>query len=139
MRRSIHEPKRRYGSEITRARRLSRLLALCTLALGMLAVTPSVASAYEQWYCGILKGNGNWCGASGQHSWDYNQASNTTGPPTWWVCERIWRPSNETEVERTCGSIWARSPVISRSCVCLAAHVAQYTGGNDYVYGYGTA
>jgi hypothetical protein len=110
---------------------------LCAGALA--AFVPAAAQAYEQSYCiGVLKGSGNWCGASGAHSWDFNQAIDANSG-TVWVCERIWDPSVGLPIEQNCGNEVAYGPVVSRSCACYGAHVSHYWGRNGYVAGYGEA
>jgi hypothetical protein len=56
-----------------------RLLFALTASVVLLALLPATAlsSGYHQDYCGIVKGSGHWCGASGAHSWDAHVNQNS--------------------------------------------------------------
>lgn len=126
---------------IVEARRIKRFaLVGAILAVLALCLVPIAAQAdgYYQAYCGVLKGSGNWCGASGAHSWDLNHAY-ADGDPNRYVCQRIWNPNTALAIDQSCGYGDAWSANVNRTCACYGAHVAQFSGGNNYVWGQGWA
>lgn len=104
----------------------------------MLLIPAASKATYSQSYCGIVKGSGHWCGASGAHSWDYNNATYLDGG-TVWVCERIWDPATALPIEQNCANNITWGPYTTRTCSCYGAHVAQFSGANHRIFGYGEA
>ena len=115
-------------------------IVLMTLVVMMAASSAAYATGYEQIYCGVVKGSGHWCGASGLHSWDWNRAWDDGDLAEVWVCERIWDPVTELAIEQICGyNLAAAQRETNRTCTCYAAHVAHYWGANHVVDGFGRA
>ena len=78
----------------------ARLAVLAVLAVSAVALLiPAQSSAFNSWYNCINKPSDTWCDGrangtyDGQHSWDYNSASNPSGIP-FWVCQRVYKPSS---------------------------------------------
>jgi hypothetical protein len=115
-----------------------RLLLALTVSVLLLALLPATALSYgyHQDYCGVVKGSGHWCGASGAHSWDANAAAYYDIFANVLVCERIFYKPSESTLEQVCGYGLASSPShVNRTCVCYEAHVNQNSGYNHTVYG----
>jgi hypothetical protein len=104
--------------------------------IGAALALPASAGAYGGWYCGSLKGSGNWCGwPDGAHTWEYNAAYYTGNPPIW-VCQRLWDPTNSSPYGNTCG--YGSTNRIYYPNRTWGAHVSQWSGGNHTVWGYAT-
>ena len=120
----------------------TRVWFVAALVTFMLALVPALASGYgySQHYCGVVKGSGHWCGASGLHSWDFNIARYYNTSARVLVCQRLWVPAFAYTAELTCGwGVTGSSGRVNRTCVCYAAHVNQNSGYNHTVYGYAEA
>jgi hypothetical protein len=124
-----------------------RAAGLAVVVAGCMGMSAPVAGAtgYSAKYCGILKGSGNWCGASnwvGVHSWDYNRADQDYDLPfgSVQVCQRIVvYDSQRVMAGSTCG--WGSTSRYygNYTCICYDAHVKHEAGRNSYVFGYGEA
>ena len=121
-----------------RRAQFASVVAVLVAVVLMFAPVSAHASGYFQAYCGIVKGSGHWCGARGAHSWDQNKAL-ADGAPNRYVCQRIWHPDTASAVEQTCGYGMTIGVNVNRSCVCYGAHVAQFSGVNNPVWGEGWA
>lgn len=126
-----------------------RKLRILGIVIGVAAVftvvVPASAQAthYDMWYCGTLKGSGNWCGQppyTGGHSWDANTAIYSGSPPIW-VCQRVWHPGGQYALPgSSCDSDGGVSHYYGNIvCACYEAHVAQISGGNHTVWGFAEA
>jgi hypothetical protein len=113
-----------------------RLVKLILLALIAGALVPATASAYGGWYCGSLKGSGNWCGwPSGAHTWEYN-AAQYRGSTVVPVCQRLWDQHNNSAYGNTCGNNFTERHYWPNRT--WGAHVAQMSGYNHTVWGFAT-
>ncbi len=97
------------------------LVVLLVGSVGLLLV-PSVASAYEQYYCGrVLSPGTEICDSSGLHSVDFNQAV-YPGPASdnVYVCEFVYNAA--------AGQVRVNPNTGSRSAYCAKDQAATYYG-----------
>lgn len=122
-------------------------LALAALAVvGTVGiVVPAQAEAFVSYYNCVNKPDGQWCDGrangsyDGEHSWDYNQASNPGGG-SFQVCQRVYKPSSGgTLAGDGCGLNWTAHVYGNVTCICYDAEVRQFSGGAASVNGFADA
>ena len=104
---------------------------------------PSPAQALISYYNCVLKPSNQWCDgrANGSfdalHSWDWNEG---WYPGTWdgtvIACQRVWRPSDGTELAQSCAPDWTAASYGNQACACLEAEVKQVSAGPHSIQGY---
>ena len=129
---------------MTRLKVRSALAALIAIAV-VGVVAPAQADAFVSYYNCVNKASGAWCDGrangsyDGQHSWDYNQASNPGGGSIT-VCQRVYHPSTGTWLSGDgCGTNWASNIYGNVQCVCYDAEVRQLSGAAASVNGFADA
>lgn len=123
----------------------ARLAVLALLALGAGMLIPAQASAFTSWYNCINKPSDTWCDGrangtyDGQHSWDYNSASNPSGIP-FYVCQRVYKPSSGNWLTgNSCGVDYIAHVYGNVTCICYDAEASQLSGSGRDIYGFADA
>jgi len=129
---------------MTHARARFALLAITAVGVLGLAV-PASADAFVSYYNCVNKAHNSWCDGrangsyDGQHSWDYNQASNPGGG-SFIVCQRVWKPSTGgVLLGSTCNLNYSPNYYGNVTCACYDAEVKQQSGGAASVNGFADA
>lgn len=129
---------------MTHLRARFALLAL-TVVVALSVAVPASADAFVGYYNCVNKPSGQWCDGrangsyDGQHSWDYNQASNPGGG-SFDVCQRVYKPSTGGVLLGTsCASNYSSNYYGAVTCICYDAEVRQLSGGVASVNGFADA
>jgi hypothetical protein len=117
------------------------LFAMCAVAV----VVPAQANAFVSYYSCFNKPNLEWCDGrangtyDGQHSWDYNSASNQTGG-SFYVCQGVYKPSSGNWLAgHGCGLDWTSHIYGDVQCTCYDAEIAQASGTSQSINGFADA
>jgi hypothetical protein len=129
---------------MTHARAWLVLLALASISVAGTFV-PADANAFTSWYNCVNKPHSQWCDGrangsyDGQHSWDYNSASNPNGNGVS-VCQRVYHPASGTSLSgHGCAIDWATNYYGDVQCACYDAEVLHFSGGSMNINGFADA
>lgn len=122
------------------------LAMLALLAVGVAGVVvPAQASAFVSYYNCVNKPSLEWCDGQangsydGQHSWDYNSATNPGGG-SFYVCQGVYHPATGTWLTgHGCEVNWTAHIYGDVQCACYVAKVAQTSGSPQSINGFADA